>query len=121
MNKLFFVITILFVFSIQTSSQPRENRPLPNFEKLKLELNLTAEQAEKFESLFNKKMKEMEDVKDFFKKDRSAAGDKIEELNEKYHFLFSQILDEEQVEKLEQLTKRIDGENKDKRGKRNKR
>jgi len=104
MKKLLIIIPMLFFFTIPTKAQPRENGPHPNFEKLKLELNLSEEQAEKFEVLFKQKMKEMDGMREFFREDRSAARDKMIEINDKYHKLFAEILDEEQLAAFEKLT-----------------
>lgn len=105
MKKLLSIVPILLFFSIQINSQPRENAPHQNFENLKLELNLSGEQAEKFEILFKQKTKELEGIREFFKEDRLAARDKMREINDKYHEMFAQILTEEQLKKFEEITK----------------
>ena len=105
MKKLLFIIPLLLFFTVQIYSQPRENRQRPNFEKLKTELNLTNEQAEKFEALFTEKMEEMKSLRDVFAGDRSAARAKMVEINDKYHKLFTEILTKEQIEKFEEITK----------------
>ena len=105
MKKLLVILPLLFVFATFINAQPRDERPRPNFENLKQELNLSGEQAEKFELLFNQKLEEMKAVKEFFKEERSAARDKMIEINDKYHKQFSEILDEEQLEKFEEITK----------------
>ena len=104
MKKPLLIISLLLFFTILTKAQPREQASRPNFEKLKLELNLSEEQSEKFETLFKQKMKEMEGVREFFKEDRAAERNKMIEINDKYHKLFSEILDEEQLAALEKLT-----------------
>lgn len=117
MKKSLLIVPLFLFFSIQINAQPRENAPHPNFEKLKLELNLSDEQAEKFETLFKQKMKELEGMREFFREDRAAARDKMIEINDKYHKLFSEILNEEQLDKFEELTKerREDRENRPRR------
>lgn len=117
MKNMLLIIPIIFLFAILINAQPLENAPHLNFEKLKLELNLSGEQAEKFESLFKQKMKDLEGIREFFKDDRAGARDKTFEINNKYHKLFSEILDEEQLAKFEELTKerREDRENRPRR------
>lgn len=104
MKMQLIIIPVLLFFTILTKAQLRENAPHPNFEKLKLELNLTDEQAEKFEAIFKQKTKEMDGIREFFREDRTAAREKMIEINDKYHKLFSEILDEEQLAAFEKIT-----------------
>ena len=105
MKKLLFIIPLLFIFTIQMNSQPRGKNRRPNFEKLKTDLNLTDEQAEKFEILLNQKIEEMAGLRELFKENSSEAREKMIEINDKYHKLFAEILDDEQLAKFEEITK----------------
>lgn len=103
--KKYFAIAALAFIAIGASAQDQNVTPKEKFDRLKKELDLSEAQSEQLIQIMNNRKKEHEERAAEIQKERKEKQEQRAAEREKYRSQLREVLNEEQMEKFEQIMK----------------